>query len=67
MAKQEPGPFDGKAFAARLPTRPGIYLMRDGKGEPLYVGKAANLRKRDMAGVSIKLRIVARHRIRRRS
>ena len=46
MAKQEPGPFDGKAFAARLPTRPGIYLMRDGKGEPLYVGKAANLRKR---------------------
>jgi len=41
--KQE---FDGKAFAARLPTRPGIYLMTDGNGTPLYVGKAKNLRKR---------------------
>jgi excinuclease ABC subunit C len=39
-------PFDGKAFAARLPTRPGVYLMRDESGEPLYVGKARNLRKR---------------------
>jgi excinuclease ABC subunit C len=38
--------FDGKAFAARLPTRPGVYLMRDTEGEPLYVGKARNLRKR---------------------
>jgi excinuclease ABC subunit C len=38
--------FDGKSFAARLPTRPGIYLMRDGGGKPLYVGKARNLRKR---------------------
>jgi excinuclease ABC subunit C len=41
--KQE---FDGKAFAARLPTRPGIYLMRDCNDTPLYVGKARNLRKR---------------------
>ncbi len=39
-------PFDGKAFATRLPTRPGVYLMRDEAGEPLYVGKARNLRKR---------------------
>ena len=39
-------PFDGKAFAARLPTRPGVYLMRDEKGLALYVGKARNLRKR---------------------
>jgi excinuclease ABC subunit C len=39
-------PFDGKSFAARLPTRPGVYLMRDESGEPLYVGKARNLRKR---------------------
>jgi excinuclease ABC subunit C len=38
--------FDGKTFAARLPTRPGVYLMRDESGEPLYVGKARNLRKR---------------------
>jgi len=41
--KQE---FDGKALAATLPTRPGIYLMKDASGTPLYVGKAKNLRKR---------------------
>ncbi len=39
-------PFDGKAFVARLPTRPGVYLMLDGDGTALYVGKAGNLRKR---------------------
>ncbi len=38
--------FDGKAYAARLPTRPGVYLMRDASGQALYVGKARNLRKR---------------------
>ena len=38
--------FDGKAFAARLPTRPGVYLMKDAEGQALYVGKARNLRKR---------------------
>ncbi len=38
--------FDGKAYARRLPARPGVYLMRDGQGTALYVGKAANLRKR---------------------
>ncbi len=38
--------FDGRAIAARLPTRPGVYLMRDKSGTPLYVGKARNLRKR---------------------
>jgi excinuclease ABC subunit C len=38
--------FDGKAYAAALPSRPGVYLMRDAAGEPLYVGKARNLRKR---------------------
>ena len=46
MAKGEQESFDGKAFAARLPTRPGIYLMRDSDGTALYVGKARNLRKR---------------------
>jgi excinuclease ABC subunit C len=46
VANEAPGEFDGKAFAARLPTRPGVYLMRDEKGEPLYVGKARSLRKR---------------------
>ncbi len=40
------GDFDGKAFAASLPTRPGVYVMRDADGKALYVGKAGSLRKR---------------------
>ncbi len=46
MAEDSPIPFDGKALAARLPTRPGVYLMRDSDGTALYIGKARNLRKR---------------------
>jgi len=46
MAEDTPIPFDGKVFAARLPTRPGVYLMRDSDGTALYIGKARNLRKR---------------------
>lgn len=30
----------------KLPTSPGVYIMRDAKGVPLYVGKAENLRRR---------------------
>jgi excinuclease ABC subunit C len=30
----------------QLPASPGVYLMRDGKGEIIYVGKARNLRQR---------------------
>jgi excinuclease ABC subunit C len=30
----------------RVPTRPGVYILRDGKGEVLYVGKAKTLRPR---------------------
>lgn len=29
-----------------LPDTPGVYLMRDRKGVLLYVGKAANLKRR---------------------
>jgi len=29
-----------------LPTRPGVYLMKDEQGKIIYVGKAANLRSR---------------------
>ena len=43
--KTESG-FDGKNFARLLTTSPRIYLMRDEQGTALYVGKAANLRKR---------------------
>jgi excinuclease ABC subunit C len=30
----------------RLPTSPGVYLMKDARGKVVYVGKAANLRTR---------------------
>src|SRR6185437_10813615 len=38
--------FDGKAFVRTLTTSPGVYRMFDAGGEPLYVGKAGNLKKR---------------------
>jgi excinuclease ABC subunit C len=31
---------------AALPTRPGVYIMRNAKGDVIYVGKAASLRNR---------------------
>lgn len=50
-----------------LPTSPGVYLMKDAKGNILYIGKAANLRHRvrsyfgDRQKLSPKLgRLVAR-------
>src|SRR5687767_12675385 len=30
----------------RLPTEPGVYVMKDRRGKVLYIGKAANLRNR---------------------
>jgi excinuclease ABC subunit C len=38
--------FDGKEFVRTLSTSPGVYRMLDAAGEPLYVGKAGNLKKR---------------------
>jgi excinuclease ABC subunit C len=38
--------FDAKEFVAALPRRPGVYRMMDAAGNPLYVGKAKNLRDR---------------------
>ena len=47
MSKETKDPgFDGKAFASGLPTRPGVYVMRDEAEKVLYVGKAKSLRKR---------------------
>ncbi|MBI2321299.1 MAG: excinuclease ABC subunit UvrC [Chloroflexi bacterium] len=44
-----------------LPPKPGVYIFRDGQGEPLYIGKAVNLRQRvrsylQSRGQSIKIR-----------
>jgi len=38
--------FDGKAFVAGLSTAPGVYRMYAADDTVLYVGKAADLRKR---------------------
>jgi len=34
------------ATLKHLPTSPGVYVYRDTEGQPLYVGKAKNLRRR---------------------
>jgi excinuclease ABC subunit C len=39
-------PPDLEATLRGLPTRPGVYLLKDARGEVLYVGKAQNLRNR---------------------
>src|SRR6266581_1947320 len=33
-------------FLARIPTSPGVYMMKDKKGRVIYVGKAKDLRAR---------------------
>jgi len=38
--------FDPRAAARRLPTTPGVYLMKDARGRVIYIGKAVNLRSR---------------------
>ncbi len=35
-----------QATLAKLPTKPGVYLLKDARGVVLYVGKAQNLRNR---------------------
>ncbi|MFM1758373.1 MAG: hypothetical protein RL193_950, partial [Actinomycetota bacterium] len=35
-----------KHLAANIPAAPGVYIFRDAKGDPLYVGTSKNLRSR---------------------
>ncbi len=45
----DPKPLDqrlGKKFFRKVPRRPGVYLMKDGQGEVVYVGKAKDLKQR---------------------
>lgn len=46
MSARPQADFDGKAFAARLSTAPGVYRMYAADDSLLYVGKAGALRKR---------------------
>jgi excinuclease ABC subunit C len=36
----------GDAFIRTVPLEPGVYIFRNDKAEPIYVGKAKNLRRR---------------------
>jgi excinuclease ABC subunit C len=42
----ESTPPDPREKVRTFPTTPGIYLMKDGQGRVIYVGKAVNLRSR---------------------
>ena len=46
MTTQSTAKHDFSELLRAVPTRPGVYLMRDAAGDILYVGKAASLRHR---------------------
>ncbi len=46
MTEESALPFDGRTFARRLTTAPGVYRMFSADDSVLYVGKAASLRHR---------------------
>ncbi|RPI90380.1 MAG: excinuclease ABC subunit UvrC [Planctomycetaceae bacterium] len=41
-----PAPVDPAEKVREFPTTPGVYLMKDGAGRVIYIGKAVNLRNR---------------------
>lgn len=46
VSDQTPDPRDPAAKVRTFPTTPGVYMMKDGGGNVIYVGKAKNLRSR---------------------
>ncbi len=38
--------FEARLFAKSAPDAPGVYIFRDGRGRPLYIGKAKRLSDR---------------------
>lgn len=46
MTEAKSDNFDPKNFLKTVTTKPGVYRMRNNKGEVIYVGKARNLKKR---------------------
>jgi excinuclease ABC subunit C len=46
VGEQSPDPRDPAAKVRTFPTGPGVYLMKDGGGNVIYIGKAKNLRSR---------------------